>query len=118
MNDSPVNRVLNWLVLACVVLLLTGCSSVRVRVSGDPGVTYHAAWTTANVMTTTRSGKVPETFSFDGNFSGWFQNASGAGRFRVRVYQGMGLLVDESLENSARKIVIERKGKRVSYRVD
>ena len=118
MNDCRVNRLLNWWLLAGVVLLGAGCSSVRVRVSGDTGVAYHAAWSTADVMTTTRSGKVPKTFWFDGNFSGWFQNASGEGHFRVRVYEGMGLLVDQSLENSARKIIIERKGKRISYRID
>lgn len=101
-----------------MVMAGSGCSSVRVSLSGDPGVTYHAAWTTASIMTTTRSGRVPASFTFDGSFSGWFQNASGSGRFRVRVYQGMGLLVDESLENSARRIVIERKGKGVSYRVE
>ncbi|MBI1177146.1 hypothetical protein GC207_06865 [bacterium] len=111
-------RLLDCLLLAGVVLLGAGCSTVRVRVSGDAGVTYHAAWSTADVMTTTRSGKVPKTFWFDGDFSGWFQNASGEGHFRVRVYEGMGLLVDESLENSARKIVIEHKGKRISYRID
>jgi hypothetical protein len=105
--------------LACVaVALLTGCSTFRVRLSGDRGVAYHAAWTTPGGGTTTRMGTVPVSFTFDGNVTGWFQNASGSGKFRVRVYEGMSVLVDETLENNARRVVIERKGRGVSYRVE
>jgi len=100
------------------VLAAAGCSSIRVKVSGDRDVRYQAAWTTAAGGTTTRSGPVPSSFRFDEDVTGWFQNATGTGRFRVRVYEGLGLLVDETIENSARRLVIERKGHSVSYRVD
>lgn len=115
---SRVKRLTILLAAAGLSLLATGCSTIRVHLSGTPGVEYHAAWSTRNVMTTTRRGKVPETFTFKDDFTGWFQNATGSGRFRVRVYQGMGLLVDQGLEDSGRKIVIERKGRRVSYRIE
>lgn len=100
------------------VLMTAGCSSIRVKVSGDRGVSYQAAWTTADEGTTTRSGTVPASFGFDGDVTGWFQNATGTGRLRVRVYEGMGLLVDETIENTARRVVIERKGRSISYRVE
>lgn len=101
-------------------LLLSGtaCSSVRVRITGDKGVRYHAAWTPKDGSTQTRSGEVPASFKFDEDFVGWFQNAAGAGRFRVRVYEGYGVLVDESIDNTARRVVIERKGQSVGFRIE
>lgn len=113
MNRLPVKM----LFLAALVAA-AGCSSIRVKLSGDRGVRYQAVWTTAALGTTTRSGTVPESFSFKEDMTGWFQNATGTGTFRVRIYEGMGLLVDETIENSARRVVIERKGGGVSYRVD
>ena len=41
------NHRLALTLLAGTGLLLTGCSSLRVKVSGDSGVQYQAAWTTA-----------------------------------------------------------------------
>jgi hypothetical protein len=113
-----VKRTLQLLLTAGLTITAAGCSSIRVKVSGDPGVRYRAAWTTASAGTTTRSGVVPASFTFDGDVLGWFQNATGNGEFRVRVYEGMGLLVDETFENSAQRVVIERKGRSVSYRID
>jgi uncharacterized protein YceK len=113
-----VNRKFLALLFAGLVIATTGCSSIRVKVSGDPGVRYQAAWTTADAGTTTRSGVVPASFTFDGDVLGWFQNATGNGEFRVRVFEGMGLLVDETFENSAQRVVIERKGRTVSFRID
>ena len=101
-----------------VLLLGTACSTVRVRITGDRGVRYQAAWTERNRGTQTRSGDVPVSFTFNEDFVGWFQNAAGAGQFRVRVYEGFGVLVDQSSDNTARRIVIERKGKSVGYRLE
>jgi len=112
------NRLISPLLAGSVALVLTGCSSVRVKLSGDVGVQYRAAYTTQEEGTTTRSGSVPASFRFDGEVVGWFMNATGSGRFRVRVYKGMGLLVDETVEDSARRVLIERKGRGVSYRVE
>ncbi len=113
-----VNRTLSSLLVAGAMLFSSGCNSIRVKVTGDRGVQYQAAWTTASEGTVSRSGLVPASFTFAGNMAGWFQNATGAGAFRVRVYQGMGLLVDETVEDSPRRVVIERKGRSVSYRID
>ena len=111
-------RLFSSLVAICTVGALAGCSSVRVKLSGDREVRYQAAWTTTSSGTTTRSGVVPASFSFDGDVTGWFQNATGSGEFRVRVYEGMGLLVDETLDGSARRFVIERKGRAVRFRME
>ncbi len=113
-----VNRKFRLLLTAGLAIAVAGCSSIRVKVSGDSGVRYQAAWTTASAGTTTRSGVVPASFTFDGDVLGWFQNATGNGAFRVRVYEGMGLLVDETFESSAQRVVIERKGRTVSFRID
>ncbi|HAV64232.1 MAG TPA: hypothetical protein DCY13_17930 [Verrucomicrobiales bacterium] len=104
--------------LIVALLLATGCTSVRVRLTGDRGVRYTAAWTTTEAGTQTRSGTVPATLTFKGDFSGWFQNAASAGKFRVRVYEGMGVLVDETTVDRARRVVVERKGRGVSYRIE
>jgi hypothetical protein len=112
------NHRLALTLLAGTGLLLTGCSSLRVKVSGDSGVQYQAAWTTAGAGTTTRSGSVPATFHFREAVTGWFQNACGDGRFRVRVYDGLSLLVDETFENAGRRLVIEHQGRGVSYRIE
>lgn len=113
------NRCLSVLpLLGAVVFLLTGCSSLRVRVSGDKGVQYQAAWTTEAQGNVTRSGPVPATFKFPADVVGWFRNAGASGEFRVRVYEGMGVLVDETVVDSGRRVVIERKGKGVSFRIE
>jgi hypothetical protein len=112
------NHRLALTLLAGTGLLLTACSSLRVKVSGDSGVQYQAAWTTAGAGTTTRSGSVPATFHFSEAVTGWFQNAGGDGRFRVRVYDGLSLLVDETFENAGRRLVIEHQGRDVSYRIE
>jgi hypothetical protein len=104
--------------LAVLALGLTGCSSLRVRVTGDRDVRYQSAWTTTARGTETRSGRVPSTFSFQDEVTGWVQNSTGSGRMRVRVYGGMGVLLDETLVDSARRVVIERKGRGVSYRIE
>ncbi len=111
-------RLFSSLVAICTVGALAGCSSVRVKLSGDRTVRYQAAWTTTSSGTTTRSGVVPASFSFEGDVTGWFQNASGSGKFRVRIYEGMGLLVDETLDGAARRVVIERKGRAVRFSVE
>ena len=113
-----VNRTCLALLTAGLALAATGCSSIRVKVTGERGVRYQAAWMTASEGTVTRSGVVPASFNFAGDMTGWFQNASGTGDFRVRVYEGMGLLVDETITGSARRVVIERKGRSVSYRFE
>lgn len=103
---------------AGLLVLAAGCSSLRVKLSGDRGVRYQAAWTTAEAGTVTRSGTVPATLTFERDVTGWFQNPTASGTLRVRVYEGMGLLVDETIENSARRVVIERKGRGVSFRLE
>jgi len=105
-----------WVLLS--LLFATGCTSVRVRLTGDEGVRFQAAWSTAQAGTQTRSGAVPTTLKFDGDFTGWFQNPTGAGELRVRVYEGMSVLVDERTGRSVRRVVVERRGRGVSYRTE
>jgi hypothetical protein len=111
-------RLIGRVALACCLAAITGCTSMRVKVSGDRGVRYQAAWTTPDGGTVTRAGTVPETFTFKSDVTGWFQNSTGEGEFRVRVYEGMGILVDEILIDSGRRVVIERQGRGVSYRIE
>jgi hypothetical protein len=116
-NTSAMTRWIRGFLLFTALLTAAGCSTVRVKVTGDRGVRYQAAWNTAGEGTQTRSGVVPASFRFKQDFAGWFQNATGTGEFRVRVYEGMGLLVDETTDG-ARRVVVERKGRGVSYRIE
>jgi hypothetical protein len=100
--------------LLSMLVLATGCSPLRIKLSGDSSVRYQAAWTD-NKGNHTESGAVPKLFKFkDENVVGWFRNLSSSGEFRVRVYQGWSLLVDETSINSAQRITVEKKGDNVS----
>lgn len=106
------------LLLATLLPLATGCSTVRVRVTGDSGVRYTSAWTTAKGATQTRSGTVPATLTFKEDFTGWFQNTTGSGSMRVRIYEGMGKLVDQTIVNRPGRVVVERKNHGIAFRVE
>lgn len=105
-----------WMLM--VGLAAAGCSNVRVSLKGDSGVRYAAAWTSSEGGTQTRSGPVPASFKFDGPFHGWFQNATGTGALRVRVYEGFVTLVDLTIEDRPGRVFVERKDRGVSYRVE
>ena len=98
------------LVVLAICLTVTGCARMVIKVSGDKGVNYRAAWTDDSGSHTQR-GPVPETFKVrDDKFVGWFQNTTSSGEFRVRVYRGWSLLVDETMINSAQRISVEKRG--------
>lgn len=108
------NRLLQCSLAVSASFLLTGCASMVVKLSGDKGLNYQAAWTD-DTGNHTQRGKLPETFKIrDEKYVGWFQNTTSAGEFRVRVYRGWSLLVDETVINSAQRITVEKKGNGVS----
>lgn len=100
--------------LLSFLLLTTGCSPLRIKLSGDKGVRYQAAWTD-DKGNHAESGSVPKLYKFkDEKVVGWFRNLNSSGEFRVRVYQGWSLLVDETMVNSAQRVTVEKKGEGVS----
>jgi len=97
-----------------MAVMATGCTPLRIKLSGDKGVRYQAAWTDDKGMHAD-SGRVPKTFKFkDKKFVGWFRSLNSSGEFRVRVYQGWSLLVDQTNVDSAQRITVEKKGEGVS----
>lgn len=102
--------------LLSLAVLATGCTPLRVKLSGDKGVRYQAAWTD-DKGNHALSGSVPKTFKFkDEKVVGWFRSLNSSGEFRVRVYQGWSLLADETIINSAQRITVDKKGDGVSIR--
>jgi len=96
------------------MILATGCSPLRIKLTGSDGVRYQAAWTD-DKGNHSESGSVPKLYKFkDEKVVGWFRNLSSSGEFRVRVYQGWSLLVDETSVNSAQRITVEKTGDGVS----
>ena len=108
------NVAIRCCLLPAVVFMVTGCSPLRIKLSGTEGVRYQAAWTDAK-GNHSESGTVPKLYKFkDEQVTAWYRNLSSSGEFRVRVYQGWSLLVDETVVNSAQRITVEKNGDGVS----
>lgn len=102
----------------CTVLLVglvTGCSSVRVRLSGTEGSRYQAAWSTDEEGLKQQSGELPASITLPkGEVSGWFESKTSGAMFRVRVYQGWSKIYDLEMNDGGRRVVVETIGNSVS----